>query len=256
MPASVSATPRGRPLCRVPWNPLACTGLGSRCLARASAAQSTLGHPGLCPSELQPSHQGTFYRESPGITSPMPLLALAVLPGRPLCKAPQDLPACVLAQFQPALQSNLCAESKNTLVYIHFCISYLAKVPSLCRALGSPQLAPTLLSAIPVGHLCTESSRTSSPTHHISSSHPTKAPLAEHHGTLWLVPISASTILLECPQGIDPLDTAACIHFSFSCPDRAPATWNPRAPSPCQPQLQPASKSHQAHTVDIGDDQT
>ena len=46
----------------------------------------------------------------------------------------------------------------------------------------------------------------------------------EHPRTPQFALISASPVLLRCPQYIEPWDTIACIEFSFSCPDMVPIT--------------------------------
>lgn len=42
-------------------------------------------------------------------------------------------------------------------------------------------------------------------------------PWAEHPGTPWLAPISASAVLPGCPACRVPRDTLACTHSTFSC---------------------------------------
>lgn len=121
----------------------------SSCPASASVAPNTLGPLARAQVSFRRPTRARFTGTVQGPHRPMSVFALAVLPGCPRCEAPQDPPASVLPQFQPPLQSNLCAESKNTLVHSRFCFHHLAKGPSMCRAPGSPQPAPILVSAVP-----------------------------------------------------------------------------------------------------------
>ena len=70
------------------------------------------------PIQLQLSCQGTFCSNVQGPHQSLPIPALAVTPGHPLHKAPQDL--------------------ENTLIYINFSCSYPTKAPSAQRVQGPP----------------------------------------------------------------------------------------------------------------------
>lgn len=65
----------------------------------------------------------------------------------------------------PAISSEYspCRESWNTMIHNHFNFSYLAKVPSACRASGHSSFAPTLGLAVLPECACMDSPGTLSP---------------------------------------------------------------------------------------------
>lgn len=111
-----------------------------------------------------------------------------------------------------------------------------------------PQVAPTLGSTILPGNPQHRMFRNlpahTLPQHQLRCQGTSST---EHPGTPQFALISASSVLLRCPQYIEPWDTIACIEFSFSCPDMVPIICKsprPAAHNCSQPQLQPARKSH------------
>lgn len=188
-----------------------------------------------------------FAWRAQGPHQPMPILALAVLPVYPLHGVPQDLLACTLPYLQLPLQGTIFAESPET-----------------------PLITSTSASAIlPRCPLCIEPWVPWACTHHsfiyftrASSAQTAQGPPGPH---ITSVPATPAT-LPRHPLHTASWDRPICTHFSFQCPARVPSahrtlgypdlhplqfyqSWQGtlyvgslRTPSPCQPQLQPASK--------------
>lgn len=208
----------GRPQCRALWDFLADFCFRSSHTARVPPVQSTLEHSQLHWPYLYSPGQDTSCIENPGTlwltpnpasaqdhNWPSATVALAVLPGHPMHRVPQDLLAYTVPQLQPPLQGTFCKESPGTpqftctsasailsrcplciepwvfLACTHFSFSCPARAPFAQRAQAPPGPHQPAPAALP-GHVLYIELRDALACTHFSLSHLPGCPLC---GKLW-----------------------------------------------------------------------
>lgn len=144
----------------------------------------------------------------------------------------QDTPAC--SPLASALLPGHIGPG-TTLDHAYFSFSYPVRLPPAWNTLaytppwlhgGSSSLYPTLATATATGHLlCKESWKPQ------------------------FKPTLASAILSRCPLFIEPWDPQLAPISTSAVFPGAYSTESPKTPGPHRPQLQKASKSHQAHSL-------
>lgn len=167
--------------------------------------------------------------------------ASAVLPGILLIESPKTtLADAHLRSIRPARAPS--TQNKKTQAYTDFSFSCPARV-SHVEPRDHSSLHPCQLLLFCQAALCTESPGPALDCAHFSFCYPTKVPSVcrvPGHLTLHLHQHQLSyqgTLSVECLR-----NTPVCVHFG-------PSKEYPTTPSPCKQQLQPASESHQTHTV-------